>query len=190
MGLFKKSIDYIKNLGVKELTPKESVEMIKNLMKTSSVKIQSNLLPGNLITFVYDAKDKSQKFDRTPFVMVLSKTSKYMLGVNFHWMPVSHRSVLVDYILRKNSKRIRMKKPLKMGYRELRAAVKGIGAFPVVRLYIRARMSPKGVLVPSELLRDAAKMKTETFTQGKANSTTLWQRAKQKYKSTKRKILK
>jgi hypothetical protein len=190
MNVLKGAIDKIKNLGSKELTPKESMEMLKNLVKKSKVPIQKHLKPGALITFVYDAKDKTQKYDRTPLVMVLSTTSKYMLGANFHWLPTSKRQILVQYILDKNKNRIRKKLPINMTYKSIRAAMKGIGAFPVVRLYIRGRMSSNGVRIPDELLMQASKMKTETFTKGKVNSTTLWTRAKQKALSAKRKLLK
>jgi hypothetical protein len=173
----------------KELTPKESMEMLKNLIKNDKVPIQKHLKPGSIVTFVYDAKDKSQNFDRTPLVMVLSTTPKYMLGCNFHWLKVSYRTTLVQYILDKNKNRIRKKLPVQISYKSIRAAMKGIGAFPVVRLYIRGRMSATGVRIPDELLMQASKMKTETFTKGKANSTTLWTRAKQKALSAKRKLL-
>jgi len=173
----------------KELTPKESMEMLKNLIKKNKVPIQKHLKPGNIITFVYDAKYDKENYDRTPLVMVLSTTSKYMLGVNFHWMKVSYRTTLVQYILDKNKNRIRKKLPIQMTYKSIRAAMKSIGAFPVIRLYIRKRMSPTGVKIPDELLMQASKMKTETFTKGKANSTTLWTRAKQKALSAKRKLL-
>lgn len=188
MSLIKNIATKVKNLGSKELTPKESIEMLKNMLKKDKVPIQKHIKPGALITFVYDAKDKNNIYDRTPFVMVLSYTSKYMLGVNFHWMPIQKRQILVQYILHKNKKHIREKKPIKMKYRELRAAVKSIGAFPVVRLYIRRRMSTTGVRVPDELLMQASKMKTETFTGGRTNSTTLWTRAKQKALTAKRKL--
>lgn len=188
LNSLKKSVDKIKKLGSKELTPKESIEMMQNLIKKSKTDIQTQLRPGALVTFSYNAKDKTEIYDRTPFVMVLSKTSKYMLGVNFHWMPVTKRSVLIDFILKENSKNIRNKIPMKMTYQRIKAAVKAIGAYPVIRLYIRDRMSKKGVRVPDELLVQAAKMKTETFTGGKVNSITLWQRAKNKYNTAKRKI--
>jgi len=188
MNILKKAVKKIKNLGAKELTPKESLEMLKNLIKKSKVPIQKNLKPGAIITFVYDAMNKEADFDRTPLVMVLSSTSKYMLGCNFHWMPTSKRQILVQYILDKNKNRIRKNLPIQISYKSLRSAMKSIGAFPVVRLYIRGRMSRMGVRIPDELLMQATKMKTETFTKGKANSTTLWTRAKQKAMSAKRKL--
>lgn len=189
MNILKGAIDKIKNLGTEELTPKESMELLKNLVKKSKVPIQKHLKPGSLVTFVYDAKDKTQKYDKTPLVMVLNTTAKYMLGINFHWMPTSKRQMLVQYILDENKKQIRNKNPLKMSYRKLRSAGKYIGVFPVIRLYIRGRMSSGGVKIPDELLMSAAKMKTETFTQGKTNSTTLWSRAKRKAMTAKRKLM-
>lgn len=188
MNPLRKAFDKVKKLGTKELTPKESISMLKNLIKTEKSPIQKHLKPGALVTFIYDAKDKSQDYDKSPLVMVLSTTSKYMLGCNFHWMPVTRRKILVQYILDENRKQIRNKMPLKMSYRKLRAAMKGIGAFPVIRLYIRGRMSSHGVKIPDEMLMQASTMKSETFTQGKKNSTTLWSRARQKAKSAKRKI--
>ena len=189
MNILKSAIDKIKNLGSKELTPKESMEILKNLIKKSKVPIQKHLKSGNIITFIYDAKFEKETFDRTPLVMVLSTTSKYMLGANFHWLPTNKRQILVQYILDKNKNRIRKKLPLQITYKSIRAAMKSIGAFPVVRLYIRGRMSSSGVKIPDELLMQAAKMKTETFTKGKVNSTTLWSRAKNKAKTAKRKYL-
>jgi len=180
MNVLKKVIQKVKNLGTKELTPKESIDMLKNLIRTNKTSIQDKLKPGTLLTFVYDAKDKEQNYDRTPFVMVLSTTSKYMLGCNFHWANIKKRQLIVQYILEKNKNRIRKKLKIKMTYKELRALMKTIGMFPVIRLYIRKRMSSKGVVVPDDMLMEAVKMRTETFTKGKANSTTLWQRAKNK----------
>jgi len=180
MSVLKKVVQKVKNLGIKDLTPKESIAMFKNLMKTNKTSIQDKLKPGTLLTFVYNAKYDKENFDRTPFVMVLSTTSKYMLGCNFHWAPLFKREIIVQYILEKNKNRIRKKLKIKMTYKELRALLKTVGMFPVVRLYIRKRMSSKGVIVPDDMLMSAVKMKTETFTKGKVNSTTLWQRAKNK----------
>ena len=80
--------------------------------------------------------------------------------------------------------------PLKVKYKDIREAVKRIGAFPVVRLYIRGRISQQGVKIPDDMLMQAAKLATETFTGGKVNSTTLWQRAKINAQTAARKILK
>jgi len=187
VGLLTKTANRIKNLGVKELTPKESIQMFKNLAKTSKVPIQKHIKSGNLITFVYNAKDKTQDYDKTPFVLVLSSTSKYMLGLNFHWMPVNRRMMLVDYLLSTQTKQIRNKMPFKVSYRKLKSFINKLGAYPVVRLYIRSRMSSTGVKVPEDQMMQAAKMKAETFTKGKKNSTTLWTRAQQKARALKKK---
>lgn len=176
-------------LGTKELTTKESIEMFKNLVQTSKVPIQKHLQSGNLVTFKYNAKDKSIKYDKTPLVLVLRSNSKYMLGLNFHWLTISRRVLLVDYLIKSQSKQIRNNNPFNVSYKKLKQIINSLGAFPVVRLYIRGRISSNGVKIPNHLLMQAAKLKTETFTQGKANSTTLWKRAKLKAQSAKRKYL-
>jgi len=175
--------------GQKELTPKESQEMMSNLINKNAKTLSiSDFKPGTLLTFKYNAKDKSQIYDKTPFVMVIKQTSKYVLGVNFHWAPVKKRLILVEYILKQNSKNIRNNNSLKIKYHDLKGALNTIGMYPVIRLYIKKRISSKGIIVPDELIRQAAKMKSETFTQGRASSTTLWSRAVQKAKTTKRKL--
>ena len=70
----------------------------------------------------------------------------------------------------------------------MKGAIKGIGLYPVIRLYIKNRISAKGVIIPDSMLIQAAKMKSETFTGGKVSSTTLWSRAVQKAKTAKRKL--
>ena len=70
-----------------------------------------------------------------------------------------------------------------MTYRKIKPAVNQIGLYPVIRLYIKKNISIYGLKVPDDMLMQAAKMKTETFTGGKTNSTTLWSRAVLKTKS-------
>ncbi len=189
MSVFHQIKKRLKELGTKELTTKESIQMLKNLTKSDKVQIQKHLKSGNLITFVYNAKDKTQKYDKTPFVLVLRVNSKYMLGLNFHWMSIERRVLFVDYLLKTQSKQIRNNNPFNVSYKKLKKIIKTLGVFPVVRLYIRSRMSSGGVKIPDKLLMSAAKMKSETFTQGKTNSTTLWSRAKRRAINTKRKII-
>lgn len=185
----KSTVTSIKNFGTKELTSKESADMMKNLLKTSRTKLgRKQIKPGALISFSYRAQDQLKSYDKTPLVMVLSQNNKYVLGINFHWAPVNKRLVLVNFILNSNKSNIKSGKPLEMTYEGIRGAVKSIGAFPVIRLYIKRNMSKYGVVVPDELLLQAAKMKTETFTRGKTNSTTLWSRAVLKAKTAKRKL--
>lgn len=179
----------IKNFGTKELTSRESADMMKNLLKKSRVKLtDKQLKPGKIISFSYRAQDQLKSYDKTPLVMVLSQNRKYMLGINLHWAPMSKRLILVNFILNSNKTNIKNGKPLEMTYQGIRGAIKAIGAFPVIRLYIKRNMSKYGVVVPDEMLLPAAKMKTETFTRGKTNSTTLWSRAVLKAKTAKRKL--
>lgn len=179
----------IKNLGLKELTPKESQDMMKNLVNKNGQVLKGSMFkPGTLLTYRYQAEDKSQVWDRTPFVMVLSSNSKYVLGLNFHWAPVQKRVWLVNYIIKMNRKNIRAGKPMSITYKKMKPAIKYIGLYPVIRLYLKKNISRYGVIVPDDMFMPAARLRSETFTGGKVNSTTLWSRAVMKAKSAKRKL--
>ena len=59
-----------------------------------------------------------------------------------------------------------------------------IGALPVVRLYIRKRISDKVVLIPTNRIMEICTLKTETFTNG-VPDWVMYKRAKRKIKRKK-----
>lgn len=163
---------------IKELTPKQSLEQVKSLLKRKRRMSGRDLKPGHLIFTSYDAKDKTQTYDRTPLVLILRINKSHTLGLNFHWIPFSMRINLVKTIIKMNEKRIKHRKPLKFSYDDLKPMLKSLGYAPCIRLYINKRFGKQGVIIPSHQLMEIAKLRTETFTQGRYSASQMYQRAK------------
>jgi hypothetical protein len=165
------------------LTAKESVAFMKKMMKTNKKKLTNkDFAPGKILNFGYDAKDKTATWDSTPLVIVLLRGKSYTLGVNLHWAPVPLRIILVKKILQLNKNNIKNKKPLELNYKDVKPFLKKVGFAPIIRLYINKRITSMGIVIPDEHLMNAAKLKTETFTQGKVDAETLYKIALRKNK--------
>jgi hypothetical protein len=68
----------------------------KKLMKGED--ISTNILPGNLYMFFYDAKHKDTLpyYDRFPLVFPYKKTPGGFIGLNLHYLPYQMRVQLLD----------------------------------------------------------------------------------------------
>lgn len=172
------------------LSASESIKFVKDMLKTKSKKLTlKDFEPGSLLMYRYNAKDKSETYDVTPLVMVLKYSRRYVLGVNFHWAPTPLRIILVKKILQMNTKNIKAGKKLEFDYKQLKPFLKKIGFAPVIRLYIKNRISETGVIIPPEHLMNAARTKSETFTNGKISAEELYKRAiagNKKYRRTRK----
>lgn len=165
-----------------ELTPAESLRMVKELLKSKRSISGRNLKPGHLFFAAYDAKDKTQTYDRTPFVLVLKRNQTHTLGLNFHWIPLSMRINLILFIIKMNAYNIRERKALTFDYKQLKPMLKSLGYAPCIRMYINARFSSDGVIIPSYKLMDVARLKTETFTKGRYSATQMFTMARKQNK--------
>jgi len=65
---------------VSELNFKDSIAKVKDFLKQKAEPTQKVLISGKVLMYKYNAKDKTQVYDRTPLTMVLSKSNTYMLG--------------------------------------------------------------------------------------------------------------
>jgi hypothetical protein len=163
---------------IKELTPQESYKKVKDLIKEKKKLSNKDFEPGNLIFTHYNAKFKENTYDQTPLVLVLRRSKKYTLGLNFHWILPNMRTNLVFAIMKMNKANIKRGRPLEFSYQDLKPMLKGLGYAPCIRLYINARFVAKGVVVPPERLMEISMMRTETFTNGKYSAADLFRKAK------------
>ena len=109
-------------INTTSLTPAQSITFIKNQLKTNRTNIKKKFKPGKIIMFKYNAKNKKETYDKTPLVLVLRSSKSYMLGLNFHWLPIPLRVLLVKKImsLPVNKKAIKNNTPLQFSYHQLR----------------------------------------------------------------------
>ena len=173
----------------KEFTVKDSIAIVKTMLKDKSKKVKlSSLKPGDLFFGVYDAKNKEEDYNKHPFVLILRKSNSYILGIAFSWAPLPLRVILVKKILMMNKSNIKNNKPLEFSYKELKPFLKKIGFAPVIRLYITGRMSNNVVKIEPENLMGAARLNTAVFTNGKS-ANELYKKAisgNKKYRSTRK----
>ena len=176
MGIFSKFKKMLSK--VKELSKSESKQTVKELMKTKQSLKNSHFKVGNTLFLGYNAKDKTQTYDKTPLVLILRRGKTHTLGLNFHWLPYQMRHYLVLLIIKMNINNIKNNKPLEFNYADIKPFLKKHGYVPCIRLYINYRFTVKGVVIPPEKLPSASKIKAETFHQGKVSVEEIFKNAK------------
>lgn len=178
-------------MKTKELTTSQSIKLVKEMMQNKSSKQSRDKLEvGDLFFGVYDAKDKDAVYNKRPFVMLLKQNKSHMLGIAFSWAPMPLRVILIKKILQVNAKNIKLGKKLDFSYKDLKSFIKKIGFAPIIRLYIRKRMSSSVVVIPPEHLMTAARLNTAVFTNG-AKAEELYKKAirgNKAYRSTRRRV--
>jgi hypothetical protein len=172
---------------ISELTPAESVKKVRALLKEKKKMRTADKVPGNLIFVNYNAKDKTQTYDRTPLILIFRYNGRHLLGLNFHWIPLSMRLRLIKDIILMNKNNIKNDRPLEFSYQQLKPMLKSLGYAPCIRLYISRRMSITGIVIPPDRLMEVARLKTETFTKGRYSAEQLFQMARNSAKKKLRK---
>ena len=146
-----------------KLSKQDSEILLKNLLKQKVYFRRSSLKPGNTILTLYNAKYDAP-YDARPLFLVLAVSRSRVLGLNFHWLPVSMRMKLIYAILKMNTSNIKKNKPLEFSYKHLKPFLRRFNYAPCVRLYIRRRFAQKGVVVHPENLVKIARLDTAIFT--------------------------
>lgn len=146
-----------------KLSKQDSEILLKNLLKQKVHFRKSSLKPGNTILTLYDAKYDAP-YDARPLFLVLAVSHYHVLGLNFHWLPVSMRMKLIYAILKMNTSNIKKNKPLEFSYKHLKPFLRRFNYAPCVRMYIRSRFAQKGVVVHPENLVKIARLDTAIFT--------------------------
>jgi len=162
---------------IKELPKTLSNLKVKELLKERQRIKGKHFIPGNLIFTSYNAKFKENTYDKTPLILVLRRNNSHTLGLNFHWIPLRMRLKLIKVILKLNKQNIKNNKPLIFNYKQLKPMLKGLGYAPCIRLYINKRISHTGVIIKPERLVEIARLKTESFTNGRYSAEELYKRA-------------
>lgn len=175
---------------VKELTATQSIKLVKDYLKNKQLKKKrDSLKPGDFYICHYNAKDKEATYDKTPLNILLKSNKSHILALNLHWAPIPLRVILVKKILQLNSRNIKNNKPLELDYSQIKPFLKRIGFAPVIRLYIRNRVSSNVTLLPASDMMNIARLKSETFTQGKMSAEQLYKKAlsgNKKYRKTRK----
>lgn len=166
---------------------KANIQKVKDLLKTELQPKEKTLIPGSFLIYKYNAKNDEEVYDKTPLVFVLKVSKSYVLGLNFHYCPIKLRKIMIKFlfkVFKNNFKLLQNNKHLEFSYERFKPILHRLGMFPVIRLYIRKRISPKVCLIPSNKILDIALLSTETFTGNpRITDKVLYKKAIAKYKS-------
>jgi len=165
MNIFKKAWNKTKDFlkSVKNQTKKVSKDFVRKFRKDYKVKKnKSYIKPGKLMTYKYNAKDVTKKFDKNPLIVCLGWSRKFpnshFLGLNLHWMPKEKRVYLAALIVEMLDK-----KDGKLVYEDVKPLIKKFEGSPILRMYIFKRVSKDMMVMNEEVYLQAASLSYEEW---------------------------
>jgi hypothetical protein len=165
---------------------RDSLEHFKKMLKTNvKARNKDTFKSGNMVAFGYIAKNEEVVYDKSPLIFSLRQSNGYVLGLNFHWVPKPARKVLMDYIFKLNKNNIARGLPLNINYKILVPIISRLKLRAVIRLYIKARISKKAMIIPHEYFMKAIYLPAENFSNGHS-AEQLYKRAVNKSKLKKK----
>jgi hypothetical protein len=150
----KKAKDFYKILRKenKSMKKKFAKEYIKKYGTSKSARA---FKPGQLLSFKYDALHKEHKFDKNPLVVSLGDSKKYgrayFLGLNIHWLPEKQRVLVASLI----AEMLEMNNG-KLEYDDIKPLMQIFKKSPVLRMYIKKRVSTRIILMEKDVYLRAA----------------------------------
>lgn len=125
-----------------------------SLLRGDRDRLSSRPIIGNMYFFTYDAKHKKTLpyYDQFPLIFPYKKVKGGFMGINLHYLPLTHRAQLMDalYDLTTN-KRYDETTKLALSYGILDGASKFKNFKPCVKHYLTSQLRSRFVYVyPSE----------------------------------------
>jgi len=154
-NIFKKASQKAKSFfkATKKTLKKIKKSFVKDKKKYTVKKTAKNFKPGSLITFRYDALDKSKQFDKNPLVLSLGlskQNNKHFLGLNLHWLPESQRVLVASLIIEM------LDKNPNLMYDDVKPLIKRFEKSPILRRYAIRRVSQKVIQMPEDMYMASA----------------------------------
>lgn len=106
---------------------------------------------GQILHYVYNPKYKDSLpfWDQYPTIIVLNQNSRYVLGLNIHFVPTAIRKKIIHFLLKKNVHNIKKGKPIQASYLLFKSLLRKLNATICIRKYIKIRMSNNCVVPTS-----------------------------------------
>jgi len=144
----------------------------QKIIQSSYEQQRSNILPGFMYMFTYDAKykDTLPYYDRFPLIFPFSMQSDHFMGLNMHYLPLIYRARLMDalYNLTTNQ-RFDEKTRLRLSYDLLNSSAKYKYFEPCVKKYLKSHVKSRFLLIPSNEWDIALFLPLERFNTNKVN---------------------
>lgn len=151
----------------------------KNLMKPGEEPLTTNIIPGNMYMFFYDAKNKDtlEYWDRFPLLLPYKKTPQGFMGLNLHYLPYQMRVQLLDRLsyFKTNNKMDETTK-LKYSWELISGTSKYKAAEPCIKQYLNGHVKSSFKKIPAQDWATAMMLPVESFVG--ANKQAVWQDSK------------
>lgn len=122
----------------------------KNFERMKTKRALEKSHTGQILHYAYNPKYKDVLpfWDRFPTIIVLNQNSRYVLGLNIHFVPTSVRKKIIQFLLKKNKYNIKNNRPIVASYDMFKSFLREINAVICIRKYIKSRMS-HNCIIPS-----------------------------------------
>ena len=140
---------------------KLSLKYMKNKITRSVFLKNEFLTPGTMLFYTYNPKDQDNPYDKTPLILVVARSKKHILGINFHWAPIEMRKKILKIFMNANKANIKNKRPLELSKamsKEMYRLCK-----PIFRKYIIKRMSRRCAVIPHTEMGYVINLRAEHF---------------------------
>lgn len=151
----------------------------KLMREAGKDRLTRTIIPGSMYMYQYDPKYKETLpfYDRFPLVFPFKVESDRFWGINFHYLPLNHRAILMDalYDLTTNQ-RYDESTRLKLSYQMLSKAAKFRYFKPCVKQYLFDHLQSQFLYVYPSEWDIALFLPTERF--AKASKTQVYAQSK------------
>lgn len=140
-----------------------------NSLMSDGSKKTTYLIPGNMYLFYYFPKGAKELpfYDTFPLVIPFSQSSETFTGINFHYLPVKVRVVLMKNLLDFASKKeLDDKTRLRLSWNYIGGVSRFRGVNTAVKQYRFDHMESQFLMIPATQWFNAVMLPVERFNQG------------------------
>ena len=153
----------------------------KVIKEADKAQYKTQITIGKMYLFSYDAKHKKTLpyFDRSPLIFPISRVKGMMSGLNFHYLPLKQRAILMDALYEiANNDRFDETTKLKVSYDVLSGASRFKWFAPTIHNYLRSQLRSRFIEIPPTDWDTAIFLPLSKF-EG-ASSRTVWADSRKK----------
>lgn len=156
----------------------KEIPKLGNVSRASLLKdpaARADALLGSVNLFYYDAKLKDQLpyWDRFPVAMVIDLYDDGFLGLNFHYLPIRARIVLLDRLMDlKTNNKMNQNTRLKATYHTLKGVARYKAFEPCLKRYLTSHVQSQIVPIPADQWHMVCMLPVESFQ--KASKQHVW----------------
>lgn len=144
-----------------------------NAVMSNSARRRSFLIPGQMVLFFYTAKNRDTLpfYDTFPLIFPFSQDDETFTGINFHYLPVKFRVVLLKNLLDfSTDKKLDEKTRLKLQWKFVAGVSRFNGVEAAVKKYRFDHVQSQFLFVPAPQWFNAVMLPFERFVMG-SNAT-------------------